>query len=66
MKTKCPKCGSKNIKIVDYMGAKVLVCKKCGYDERDSLSIVPEQRTSQREKTRHSPYRTGGGKRTKR
>ena len=62
---KCPKCGSENIKIVDYMGAKVIVCKKCGYDETEELAIVPEQRETQREKTRYSPYRKGGGKRTK-
>ncbi|MBR9691598.1 hypothetical protein GOV06_02330 [Candidatus Woesearchaeota archaeon] len=62
---KCAKCGSTNIKSVEFMGSKVYYCKDCGYDERDALSVVPEQRTSQREKTRHSPYRTGGGKRTR-
>ncbi|MBW2996579.1 hypothetical protein KY332_04750 [Candidatus Woesearchaeota archaeon] len=61
---KCPKCGSTNTKTVEFMGAKVHFCKDCGYDERDELSVVPEQRTSQREKTRHSPYKAGGGKRT--
>ena len=59
MKKKCPKCGSENIKIVDYSGAKVVVCKKCGYDERDELDITPSARETQREKRRYSPYRAG-------
>ncbi len=62
---KCPKCGSENVKIVDYMEAKCLVCDDCGYDETEELAIVPEQRETQREKTRFTPYRTGGGKRTR-
>jgi transcription initiation factor TFIIIB Brf1 subunit/transcription initiation factor TFIIB len=57
---KCPKCGSENIKLVDYAGAKVIVCKKCGYDETEELAITPSQRETQREKRKYSPYRTGG------
>jgi ribosome-binding protein aMBF1 (putative translation factor) len=56
---KCPKCGSDNIKIVDYMNSKIKVCKDCNYDERDELEEVPDQRNTQREKRKFSPYRSG-------
>ena len=60
---KCKKCGSSKIKVVDFMGSKIYYCTECGYDERDELNIVSEERNTQREKTRYSPYKTGGGKR---
>ncbi|MEE9525963.1 MAG: hypothetical protein V3V78_05145 [Candidatus Woesearchaeota archaeon] len=60
----CAKCGSTKIKMVEFMGSKMYFCSECGYDERDEASMVPEDRNTQREKTRHSPYKAGGGKRT--
>ena len=60
MQKRCPRCGSKDVKVVDYLGAKVLVCNKCGYDERVGLEVFPEQRETQREKRRFSPYKAGG------
>ena len=62
---KCPKCGSEDIKIIDYMGAKVIVCNKCKYDETDELAITPGQRETQREKRKYSHYRSGGRKGTR-
>lgn len=60
MNKTCPKCGSKKTRTVDYMGAKVIVCADCGYDETEELAIVPEKRETQREKRRYSPYKSGG------
>lgn len=61
----CPKCKSKNIKSVDYMGVKCILCKDCGFDERDKLEEYPEDRSSQKAKGEYSKYKVGGGKRTR-
>lgn len=61
---KCPKCGSDKAKQVDYQGVKCIVCKECGFDERDELDVYPEQKKSQKAKGEFSPYKTGGQKRT--
>jgi len=55
---KCPKCGSKRVTFVSYMGAKALLCGSCGYDETDVLSITPNQRNTQREKRSYNPFRS--------
>lgn len=60
----CPKCKSKNIKLVDYLGIKCVVCSKCGYDERAIYEQYPEERTSQKAKAGYTIYKAGGGKRT--
>jgi len=57
---KCPKCGSKEVEIVDEeMG--FIKCKKCGFDELEEDMDFSEERKSQREKARYSPYRVSGG-----
>jgi len=60
----CPQCKTDNIKFVEYMGVQCLVCNQCGYDERETYDVHPGERQTQREKTKFTPYRTGGGKRT--
>jgi len=61
---KCPKCGSKEIEIVDEeMG--FIRCKKCGFNELDEYENVEGGRNTQREKARFNPYKTGGGRRNK-
>ncbi|MAE43289.1 hypothetical protein CMO93_05940 [Candidatus Woesearchaeota archaeon] len=65
MNKTCPKCESNNIKIVDYLGTKCIICKNCGFDESKEYEVYPEQKTSQKEKARHTPYKTGGHKRTR-
>ena len=65
MKNKCPKCKSSNVKIVDYMDIKCIVCKNCGYDETKQYDVYPEEKTSQKEKGRYSPYKAGGFGRAK-
>ena len=61
---KCGKCGSDNVKIVAYQGTNCIVCDECGYDEREELDLVPEDRSSQKAKDSFSPYKTGGPRRT--
>ena len=66
MKSKnCPKCKSTNIKVINYLGIKCIICKNCGYDESKQYDVFPEKKSSQREKGRYSPYKTGGFKRTR-
>ena len=65
MKNICPKCKSNNIKIVDYLGTKCIICKACNYDATNQYDVYPEQKTSQKEKGRHTPYKTGGHKRSR-
>ena len=60
----CPQCGSENIKIVNYMNIKCRVCSNCGFDERNLYEVYPDERTSQKEKGKFSPYKTGGKRRT--
>ena len=55
----CPECGSDKIKIVKYLGMAALICEKCTYDEREEIESIPEERGTQREKRRYSPYRSG-------
>ena len=61
----CPKCKSSNAKIIDYGGVRCVVCRKCGYDESKQYEVFPEEKKSQKEKGRYTPYKAGGFKRTK-
>ena len=62
---KCPKCGSKDIKFLDYLGIKALKCSSCGFDESAVYEVYPEQKTSQKAKGKYNVYKAGGGNRTK-
>lgn len=59
----CPRCRSANIRIVDYLGMSCIICNDCNYDERQQYDLYPEEKTSQREKGRFTPYKVGGGRR---
>ena len=61
----CPKCGSENIKLVDYLGVKTIKCNNCGFDESKILDIYPEQKTNQKAKGNYSVYKTGGSQRAR-
>lgn len=63
---KCPKCGSKDTKLVDYLGAKTVKCNSCGFDESSIYEVYPEQKTSQKAKGKYNVYKTGGSQRTRR
>lgn len=64
MKMTCKKCKSENIEEVKYRGTTCIVCKDCGFDERDELEVFDEGKSNQKEKGRYSPYKAGGGKRS--
>ncbi len=51
--------------MVDYLSVKCIVCGNCGYDETKQYDVYPEEKTSQKEKGRYTPYKAGGFKRTK-
>ncbi len=62
---KCPKCKSTKTEVVTISKTNFLKCNKCGFDEsEDLLEIYPEARSTQSGKTKFSPYKTGGGKRS--
>ncbi len=63
--SKCPKCGSDNVKLYNYLGIKTIKCSNCGFDESVAYDSVPEQKTSQKAKGRYSIYKTGGSRRTR-
>ena len=65
MKTLCPKCKSGNVEVSEYMGVKCIICNDCGYDESQQYEVYPEEKGSQKEKSRHSPYKAGGFGRAK-
>ncbi|MEK6946360.1 MAG: hypothetical protein AABX32_02030 [Nanoarchaeota archaeon] len=62
---KCPKCSSKDIKLLSYLGITVIKCSKCGFDERIVYDVYPEQKTSQKAKGNYSVYKTGGSQRAR-
>ena len=62
---KCPKSGSENIKIGEYIGSEVLKCNDCGFDESKELDVFPEEKVSQKAKESYSPYKAGGSKRSR-
>ena len=65
IKKYCPKCNSNKIKIIRYMGINCIVCDNCGFDETESYEVFPEEKKSQVEKGRYSPYKAGGHRRSK-
>lgn len=61
---KCPKCGSNKVDKVEEQDAMFLVCSSCGYDEREAMNVLPEERSRQFRKSENSPYKVGGPRRT--
>ena len=61
----CPKCRSKDIQKTTAEDVEFIKCSSCGYDET-LYEVTASQRTSQREKTRYTPYKVGGGRRVHR
>lgn len=61
---KCPKCGSDDVKLYNYLGIKTIKCNNCGFDEGAAYDAVPEQKTSQKAKGRYNVYKAGGKRRT--
>ncbi|MBI2146481.1 hypothetical protein HYU22_04015 [Candidatus Woesearchaeota archaeon] len=61
MPPKCPKCSSINVKIIDP-DLMLIHCLKCGFNELEE-DVVPVLRNTQREKEKHTPYKTGGARR---
>ena len=61
----CPKCGSKNITLYTYLGAKVIKCSNCSFDEMAIYEVYPEQKTSQKAKGNYTIYKKGGSLRTR-
>jgi len=64
MESKCPKCNSGKVKLVDYLGIKCIVCNDCGFDETKQYEVYSEKK-SQKEKGMYTPYKAGGFGRAK-
>ena len=63
VKHHCPKCEETDVNIVEHMDVECVVCKTCGFDERDELEMASTERSSQKEKRLYSKYKTGGADR---
>ena len=62
--SRCPKCFSDDVKIVDYMGAQCIICRNCGFDETTLYEVYPSDKSSGKAKRQFSPYKAGGSTRT--
>ena len=62
---KCPKCNSYNVEPYLYQSAEVIKCNECGFDEGAEFEQFPTEKASQKAKGKHSPYKTGGGQRSR-
>ncbi|MBI4738488.1 hypothetical protein HY772_02825 [Candidatus Woesearchaeota archaeon] len=62
-KKSCPKCGSLDVEFNYYLDVVCVLCKTCGYDERDEYDVTQMEKTSAKAKKSFSPYRAGGGAR---
>ena len=65
MKKPCPRCFSDDAETVEYLGVQCVVCRNCGFDETALYEVYPEERGSQREKGKFSPYKAGGSGRVR-
>ena len=63
--SKCPKCGSFDVKSVKYLGVPVIKCSSCGFDESSVYEVYPEQKTSQKAKGKYNIYKQGGSLRAR-
>ena len=43
-KKNCPKCSSNNVKIINYLGVKCVVCNNCGFDETKQYEVFSEEK----------------------
>ncbi|MBS3126677.1 hypothetical protein J4228_00770 [Candidatus Woesearchaeota archaeon] len=64
-KPTCPECKSTHVTPIEDDGIEYIQCKACGFDELTGDEVFPEQTTSQREKGKYSPYKTGGKERVR-
>ena len=55
----CPQCNSPKVRRYKKEGKDCIECSECYYDSCEEDSVTADQRNSQREKTRHSPYKSG-------
>ncbi len=62
---RCPKCHSEDVEIVEYMGARCIRCRKCGFDETALYEVYPDSKSNQKEKGRFTPYKAGGAGRVR-
>lgn len=62
---KCPKCGSKDIKLKNYLGIRTIKCNNCGFDESNMYEVYPQQKTSQKAKGKYNIYKAGGSQRAR-
>ena len=65
IKKSCPQCKSNNVRVIDYLGIKCIICSSCGFDESAQYEVFPEEKKSQKAKGKHNVYKAGGFGRTK-
>ncbi|MDP3990442.1 MAG: hypothetical protein Q8Q01_04525 [archaeon] len=60
----CPKCKSTDVTVLEEDDLLFIECNKCGYSDLEDIENL-NKKTSQREKAKYSPYKTGGKNRTR-
>ncbi|MBI1972462.1 hypothetical protein HYS50_00470 [Candidatus Woesearchaeota archaeon] len=61
----CPVCGSHNIQLKEKSGFLYVCCKDCEYDEEEDYDVAYPGEKSSKIKGKHTPYKRGGGQRTR-
>lgn len=62
---KCPICKSSNVEVEIIDDLEFLKCNSCGFDEKDDYEVYPEERSAQKGKSGFTPYKRGGGARSR-
>jgi Zn ribbon nucleic-acid-binding protein len=56
---KCKKCKSTKVRPYKYEDVDCYECSNCGYDSCEEYEQDAEERSSQKEKGRYTPYKAG-------
>lgn len=62
---KCPICKSTDIKIEIIDDLEFIKCNKCRFDETEDYEVYPEEKSGQKGKSGFTPYKRGGGSRSR-
>ena len=62
---KCPVCKSTDIKIEIIDDLEFIKCNKCNFNEANDYEVYPEEKSGQKGKAGFTPYKRGGGSRSR-
>lgn len=65
MAHKCPVCKSTNVSVEIIEDLEFIKCNECGFDEAEEYEVYPEEKSGQKGKSSYTPYKRGGGARSR-